>query len=214
MARRRTTIGKGAFGHWVPSDQHAWEGLQRILSRGHPLTEDAVFLCMWNVLRRNGSKIFQKVRSSSDMGGYRYFRFPPDIDLLEVRPNNIVVGYELKGYRRKAREMVPPIFYEGIDQALAYLVNPVGSPDTDSFIGSIFDQVYLVHPAGSEVVQRLAGLLQRCTPIGLIEVDPAGTKEIVKPTTNPYVSSELKEHFLSRLDTFSTYLNYKVNPVQ
>ena len=63
------------------------------------------------------------------------------------------------------------MFYEGIDQALAYLVNPMSSPvvdSPDSFVGSIFDQVYIVHPAGSEI-QRLADLLQRCTPIGLIE---------------------------------------------
>ena len=96
--RRKTTIGQGAFGRVVPADQHAAEVLGRIVNRGLPLTEDAVFLFLHHVLRRNnGSQIFQKVRASKDTGGYRYFSFSPDIDLLEVRPNGKVVGYELKG---------------------------------------------------------------------------------------------------------------------
>ena len=64
-----------------------------------------MFLFMYRILRRkNRSQIFQKVRSSKDTGGYRYFRFSPDIDLLEVRPNGKVVGYELKGYTKSGRD--------------------------------------------------------------------------------------------------------------
>ena len=108
MPRRKTTLGTGPFGNPIPVEKHAWEVLQRILSRGHPLTEDAVSLSMFNILRQRGSRIFQKVRSSSDVGGYRYFNFSPDIDLLEVRRDSTVVGYELKGERRKGRQVEAP----------------------------------------------------------------------------------------------------------
>ena len=222
MPRRRTTIGKGAFGRPVPSDLHAWEVLQRILTRGHPLTEDAIFLAMQYILHRKGSHLLQKVRASKNVGvgnraglvgDYRYFQFSPDIDLLEVRPGGAVIGYELKGYRRAGREIKAPIYYEGLDQALAYLMNPVSSPFAESFVGSIFDNVYLVHPAGSNV-EKLADLIQRCTPLGLGVVDQNGVKELVKPKPNPYLSPELKAYFLDRLDAFQIYTQYKINPIQ
>ena len=214
MQRRRTTIGRGAFGRDVPFDQHAAEVLDRIMSRRLPITEDAVFLSMYHILRRNNqSQIFQKVRSSKDTGGYRYFRFSPDIDLLEVRPNGKVVGYELKGYLKSGRSMRAPSYYEGIDQALAMLKNPLSSPLSDSFAGSIFDHVYLVHPAGSDV-EQLADLLRLCTPIGLVVVSHQGTKEIVKPKPNPFLSEEMKAYFLARLDTLESYTKFRVNPVR
>ena len=214
MQRRRTTVGRGAFGHHVSTDQHATEVLGRILSRGLPLTEDAVFLAMHHVLRRNnGSRIFQKVRESRDVGGYRYFSFSPDIDLLEVRQSGAVVGYELKGYRRSGKSMAPPSHYEGIDQALAVLKNPVRSPWSQSFAGSVFDHSYIVHPDGSQI-DTLADLLEACTPLGLVVVDHRGTREVVKPKPNPFLDQDLKSYFTSRLDTLEAYTKFKVNPVQ
>ena len=61
-SRRRTEVGKGAFGRYRPHDDHAREVLWRILNRGLPLTEDAVFLCLWHHLTtQRGSQVFQKV---------------------------------------------------------------------------------------------------------------------------------------------------------
>ena len=169
---------------------------------------------MHHVLRRNNqSRIFQKVRSSSNAGGYRYFNFSPDIDLLEVRRNDMVVGYELKGCQKSGKSMKAPPYYEGIDQALAILKNPVSSPMSDSFAGSIFDYGYLVHPDGLQV-DALADLLYLCTPLGLVVVDHQGTKEIVKPKPNPFLNQDIKSYFLSRLDTLDAYTKFKVNPVQ
>ncbi len=214
MRRRRTNLGRGSFGRHVPVDQHADEVLGRIIRKNSPLTEDAVFLGLYKILRsKNQSQIFQKVRVSKDVGGYRYFRFSPDIDMLEVRNSGAVVGYELKGYRKAGREMKPPMYYEGIDQALAMLKNPVHSPGTNSFIGSVFDFVYLVHPEGSQIDQ-LSDLLQMCTPLGLIEVNHRGTREVVKPKPNPFLNRDLKSFFLSRLDTLDAYMKISVNPVQ
>ena len=214
MPRRRTTIGQGAFGRPVPFEQHATEVLGRIVNRRLPITKDAAFLFLYHVLRRNNqSQIFQKVRASRDTGGYRYFSFSPDIDLLEVRPNGKVVGYELKVYLKSGSSWNPPSYYQGIDQALALLKNPVRAPASDSFAGSVFDEVYIVHPEGSDI-ERLADLLQLCTPLGLIMVSHQGTREIVKPRSNPFLSQEMKDHFLSRLDTLEAYTRYRVNPVQ
>ena len=215
MARRRTTIGQGAFGRPVPFDQHAAEVLGRIVNRQLPITEDATFLFMYHVLRRNNqSMIFQKVRSSKNTGSYRYFSFSPDIDLLEIRPTGKVVGYELKGFLKSMGSWNPPSYYEGIDQALAMLKNPVTSPLSDSFAGSIFDEVYFVHPEGSDI-ERLADLLGLCTPLGLVVVSHReGSKEIVKPKTNPFLSPAMKDQFLARLDTLEAYTRYRVNPVQ
>ena len=214
MQRRKTTVGRGSFGHHVPTDWHADQILSRILRKGRPLTEDAVFLAMHHILKRNnGSQIFQKVRASKDVGGYRYFSFSPDIDLLEVRQNGTVVGYELKGYRKFGKTTKPPSHYEGIDQAMAILKNPVSSPLSDSFAGSVFDYSYIVHPDGSQV-DELADLLQLCTPLGLIVVDHNGTREVVKPKRNPFLDQDMRSYFVSRLDTLSAYTRFKVNPVQ
>ncbi len=214
MRRRKTVVGRGAFGHSVPIDQHATEILNRILGKGRPLTEDAVFLCMYHILRRNnGSQIFQKVRASKDVGGYTYFNFSPDIDLLEVRNSGTVVGYELKGYRRSKGEMQPPSHYEGIEQALAILKNPVSSPFSSSFIGSVFDYSYIVHPDGSGI-DALADLLELFTPIDLIVVSHFEVKEVVKPKRNPFFDDAMKSLFVSRIDTLSAYTQFKVNPIQ
>ena len=177
------------------------------------MTEDAVFLFMFNVLRQKGSTIFQKVQVSKNTGGYSCFSFSPDIDLLEVRTDRTVVAYELKGYQGKPRSAKPPPFYDGIDQALAYLVNPVSSPLSASFIGSVFDYVYVVHPQGSQI-ERLRDLLERCTPLGLVVVDRERTREVVKPKPNPYLNSDLRDYFLKHLDAFEKYTTYTVNPIQ
>ena len=214
MQRRKTRIGRGAFGHKVPTDEHANEVLGRILRKGRPLSEDAVFLAMHHVLRRNNkSQVFRNVRASKDVGGYRYFSFSPDIDLLEVRRNGMIVAYELKGYRKAGKAMKAPTFYEGIDQALAILKNPVRSPLSESFAGSVFDLCYLVHPAGSHV-EVLADLLELCTPLGLIVVDHDGTREVVKPKANPFLDHGMKTYFTSRMDALESYLKFDVNPVQ
>ena len=213
MPRRKTTLGVGPFGRPVPVERHAWEVLQRVLARGLPLTEDAIFLSMYNVLSRNGSTILQQVRRSSNLGGYRYFSFSPDIDLLEVRPNGLVVGYELKGERRKGRYTESPPFYEGVDQALAYLVNPLTSHASNDFTGSIFDHAYIVHPEGSDI-EKLKDLLEGCTPLGLVVVSRSGTKEVVQPKPNPYLNGDLKAYFLKHLSAFKAYKSYKVNPIQ
>ena len=146
---------------------------------------------MLNILLQQDSRIYQKVLSSKDTGGYRYFGFSPDIDLLAVKRDNTVIGYELKGQRKMGREVDTPQYYGGIDEALAYLVNPLTSPLSSSFAGSVFDYVYVVHPFGTEV-GKIADLLQRLTPLGVVVVERRRTRELVNPKPNPYLSVDLK----------------------
>ena len=63
-------------------------------------------------------------------------------------------------------------------------------------------------------MENLVGLLGRCTPLGLVVVDSHGAKELVKPKSNPYLSTELKDYFLANLHSFAAYTKYKVNPIQ
>lgn len=218
MPRRKTTIGKGAFGRPIPKGFHEWEVLNRIIGKRLPLTEDAVFLMLFWILKRNQGIILKNVRSNYGSGDSGTFYFSPDIDLLEVRKNGTIIGYELKGYRKSKKEQIPPYYYYGIDEALAYLVNPVSTPMSKStFVGSIFDYVYLVHPFQKTLhsgLESLANLLRLCTPIGLITVDYSGTKEVVKPKQNPLVNKDIKKLFLSNLDTFRASFEYKLSLVQ
>lgn len=218
MPRRKTTIGVGAFGRPTNRDLHEWEVLNRIISRRQPLTEDAVFLLLAQELKRNNqSTILKCVRGSKDVGGNRYFYFSPDIDLLEIRSNGIIIGYELKGYRKSGRSQTSPSLHEGIDQALFYLINPVSTPVSEStFTGSIFDYVYLVHPQLSYYsrIESVANLVNLCTPLGLIYVDYSGPKEIVKPKKNPFVKEDVKQLFLHHLESFRSSFEYRLSLVQ
>jgi len=219
MPRRKTTIGVGAFGYPIHKELHTWEVLYRIINRRLPLTEDAVFILLYQILKQNQGIILKSVRGSKDIGGYRYFAFSPDIDLLEIRKNGIVVGYELKGVTKSGRSHVPPSYYAGVDEALAYLINPVCTPMSPSaFAGSIFDYVYLVHPSSAPYhdsrIQSVATLLDLCTPIGLVTVDYSGTREIVKPKKNPFLKEDVKQLFLRHLDAFRSSFEYKLSLVQ
>ena len=221
-SRRRTRIGVGAFGAYRQPDDHAREVLRRILSMRAPLTEDAVFLCVWHQVKATmGSHILRNVRASKAFPAYKYYSFSPDVDLLEVTKAGKVIGYELKGERKQAKSVVPPMFYEGFDQAMALLMNPVANPM--EFDGSIFDEVWLVHPnvsmTGSDirnedVRRRMAALVRRFSPVGFMRVSHEGIHIESKVGTNPYLNPVLKDHFLEHLDKFQRYEKFTVKPIQ
>ena len=124
-----------------------------------------------------------------------------------------MVAYELKGYRKAGRETKPPMHYEGMDQALAMLKYPVGSPLGDVFAGSVLNHVYLVHPEDSGTDQ-LADLLGRCAPLGWIVVNRRGTEEAMNPNPNPFFDQGMHTYFLSRLDTLEAHTRYTLDLVQ
>lgn len=217
MPRRTTTIGQGAFGRYVDRDCHEWDVVRRIITRRLPLTEDAVFILLRHILRQNGGKVLKAVRTSRDVGGQRHFFFSPDVDLLEVRPNGLVIGYELKGLRRARPGHTPPPYYAGVDEALALLVNPCASPLASStFVGSVFDHVYVVHPAEGDYcgLDSLKDVLGLCTPIGLAAVSHSGVREILQPKKNPFLNQDIKKLFLKHLDKFDAALEYNISLAQ
>ena len=113
----------------------------------------------------------------------------------------------------RSKSVEPPQYYEGIDEALAYLLNPVASPSSASFAGSIFDEVWVVHPDGSGIVE-MSDLVSRLTPLGIMTLNNSGVKVIVRAKTNPYLDQTLKAAFLASLWSFETYQHYKVKPIQ
>jgi len=170
--------------------------------------------------RKKGKYLFKAVRQSKDLGDYQYFTFSPDVDLLEVRTDNSIVGYELKGLQRAKKGMKPMSYYEGLGQALCYLTNPTCSPISDKVAvsASIFDYVYLVHP-GQESIDSTQGdaflsLVRNCTPIGLIYVSHDRWREVVPPKPNTFVNQELKDLFLQNLSAFTQYQKFRLSLVQ
>ena len=124
-----------------------------------------------------------------------------------------MIGYELKGDRKRSKSIDPPMYYAGVDEALAYLVNPVSSPSSPTFAGSIFDEVWLVHPAGSAIPQ-MADLISKLTPLGLMTLSHKAVDVVVRARPNPYLDEKLKAEFLDHLDAFDTYRRFKVKPIQ
>ena len=190
--RRRTRIGIGAFGNRRDPDEHGREVLRRILSQRLPLTEDAVFLCLWHQLRsRSGSLVLRNVRTSKGTGSLVY-RFQPDVDLLEVTKTGKVIGYELKGAQRAGKGDIKwPMFYEGFDQALALLLNPLSHDKSKKH--SIFDEVWLVHPKVTPSLHAghydaantgMAEMIRRFAPVGFMTVSHTGIHIEVKAGAN------------------------------
>jgi hypothetical protein len=104
----------------------------------------------------------------------------------------IITGYEAKGYTlNKQKKWSPPAFGEGLDQALALLMNGA-------------DFAYLVHPEPkrSEDKLELKELCERyANYLGLIIVsnDLTYYNEIKKPEKNPYSYRDRKRDMLTAL---------------
>jgi len=206
-----------------------------------PLTEDILTLVLLDYLRQQESRVFARVShnagsKNSKIKGWGFW-FAPDIDLLEVREDNTVIGYELKGVvkhksKRKGKESetkkdyyyLPPAPYEGIGQAIAYLDNPtIFSPyennvevvteekfGKQTFSGGIFDYVYLVHPYLPEIDYSKTIRYVEYTPLGLILIDYEGAREKVSPKQNPYLNNKIKKLFLDDLSILSKFTFVKL----
>jgi len=181
--------------------------VKRLQENGEPLTESLIQLLLYyDHLGKAGVHFFTRVSHNVGKGEW-FFWFAPDADVIEVRSGETVVGYEIKGMvkaRRGGYEM--PGIYAGLDEALTYLVNPslVETPDSKpEFLGSIFDFVYLVHP--SDFDPRIAEMVEKCTPIGLATINYDGLREVVQARPNPFVSTKVKERFLTHIQVLSAF---------
>lgn len=177
------------------------------------------------------SKVLFKVSHNVNMETGRNWNYwcAPEVDVIEITKDKIIVAYEIKGVRRgRKRTILPenraskfPAFYSGIGQVLAYLNLPYVSglkaskklKCFDKFGGGAFDFVYLVYPRDKienfpEYEKRIFNLL----PIGIIFAFPDGKFGIVKEAPrNPLQNGEAKEHFLKNLDTLEKFfVNTKI----
>ncbi len=156
--------------------------VKRLQENGEPLTESLIQLFLYyDHLGKAGVHFFTRVSHNVGRGEW-FFWFAPDADVIEVRSEGTVVSYELKGMVKARRgEYAMPGIYAGLDEALTYLVNPSLVETRDrkpEFLGSIFDFVYLVHPSDSD--PRIAEMVDKCTPTGLVTINYEGVREVVQ----------------------------------
>ena len=179
------------------------------------LTEESVYYRLHSELTKKGkrSQVFRGVihnlfGAPAHAAPFLY-NFKSEVDVLEIQRDNTIIGYELKGYRKRKGAYEPPNYYLGLDQALSYLVNPLVFKDKNLglFYGSIFDYVYLVHPRGNNDtdIQRISDVIEKCTPIGFMLLDDHDVEEIIKPKKNPFASSEIQQMFLDNPHVLDSY---------
>lgn len=164
---------------------------------------------LYDRARSAGNRCFFRIKHNLSLVRDWYYAFAPDADLLEVTKDQTVVGYELKGQRKhRTGEFDWPAFYDGLGQALAYLIMPfvIKQGSESAFEGGSMDYVYLVN-ARSEAKERTDALdVIKLTPLGYITMTPSGQiTELVKPRLNPLRSENARQHLLSNLDTLGEF---------
>jgi len=66
-----------------------------------PMTEDFLLYIMNLVARQRGSRVFFKVSHNVSHNRGWHFWCAPDMDFVEVRSDDTIVAYEVKGQRRR-----------------------------------------------------------------------------------------------------------------
>ncbi|MCI0330979.1 MAG: hypothetical protein L0196_08565 [candidate division Zixibacteria bacterium] len=177
------------------------------------MTENALSYIFFKNYCDSESRVFFKFLQNSDVKRKREWTYwcAPEVDVIEVKKDGTVIGYELKAdQRRKSREEGPALF-KGIDQAIAYLDLPRICENgqeqfKEKFEGGAFDFVYVVY------TRQDGGFSQReirtfnLLPIGVILVSPRGEcKRVKEAPANPLLDSDTKNHFLNNLDTLKNH---------
>lgn len=174
--------------------------------------EDAVCYALYKNFISPESKVFFKFLhniSPKTPKGWDYW-CAPEVDVIEIRKDNTIVAYELKGaqkYKDGAKDQNWPGFYDGIGQALAYLGLPK-IVENNKFrpIGGAFDFVYLVHARPEAKFEEYEKRIFDLLPIGFIIVSPDGLcTNMRESSANPLKNDDAKEHFLDNLDTLAKH---------
>jgi hypothetical protein len=196
-----------------------------------PMTEDFLLYIMSLVARQRGSRVFFKVSHNMSLDRGWHFWCAPDMDLVEVRPDDTVVAYEVKGQQRRKGSYEWPAIHDGMDQALRYLTLPrVTSETTEQgmFEGGVPDLVYLVDPIPSrDVLAPLDVRVISLTPVGFMGIQPLSVSlsmqsgevgagdiftgqldkivELVPARQNPLQDSQAKAFFLEHLASLKNF---------
>ena len=109
------------------------------------LSENITLYLLYRYLKPQGSEFFFKLKHNISTERKWFYYFSPDIDLMEVKRDNTVVAYEVKGQQKNR---VWPREYEGLDEAMAYLQLPLIMKNGKRlYEGGAIDKVYLAHCA-------------------------------------------------------------------
>ena len=192
-----------------------------------PITEDAVLYLLSRLGSKRGSEVFVRVANNFSLDRGWHFWCAPDVDLLEVRPDDTVIAYEAKGQRRRRGEIEPVGVLEGLGQALAYLDLPVitvGGART--FDGGAPDFVYLVHGSSSpDLLDARKKRVVDLTPVGFLAAFPSNEgvdsqaplaaspiapqhrclAEILPPKPNPLRDPRAKAFLLEHLSSLEMF---------
>lgn len=155
------------------------------------------------------SRVFRKFSHNLNLDREWNYYTGTDLDVIEVTTNNIVIGYELKGYRKFKGNPEPPGFYEGLDQALNYLNLPYVFDKNNEMLfgGGISDYVYLVHSRQNAEFHDYEKRVFSVTPIGFIIATPdIRFHKVQEARLNPIQSKEAKKHFLNNSDSLHKFL--------
>jgi hypothetical protein len=179
-----------------------------------PLTENIVLYFLYCQAKKRGSKVFFKIKHTlsleriSGRSPITWFYFAPDVDMLEITPDNEIIGYETKGQRKGKTGYKWPSLYQGLDEALFYLRLPYIRPR--ELEGGVIDKVFVVHahpsPEKIEKDEKLGLRIYELTPIGFICVMPQGKIiKLVEAKNNPLLDRDAKTFFLQNLDTLENF---------
>ncbi|NWF94174.1 MAG: hypothetical protein HXY46_14840, partial [Syntrophaceae bacterium] len=147
--------------------------IQKVQKNQESFTEDVVTYFLYREIRDRKSKVFFKIKHNISIDPPRnwYYCCGPDIDVLEVMHNEAIVGYEIKGMRKYKGGYEAQGWYEGLDEALAYLVLPhIVQNKEGLFDGGVFDHIYLVQGRQEEYI---GGSVQFVCQGGYSDVDRA-----------------------------------------
>lgn len=176
------------------------------------MKEDAISYLLYKNYLIGDSKIFFKFNTTKIVNKNWIYYCGTDIDVLEITKANVIIGYELKGYRKYKKRYEPPSPFEGLSQTFQYLNLPYVMKNNRNaksevlFDGGIFDFVYLVHAQANAEFPSNEKRIFGITPIGFIIVTPDGKfHKVQEAKNNPIQSKEAKEHFLKNLDSLEQF---------
>lgn len=155
------------------------------------------------------SRVFRKISHNLNLDREWNYYTGTDLDVVEVTTDNMIIGYELKGFRKFKGNPEPPGLYEGLDQALNYLNLPHVFDKNNKmlFEGGVPDYVYLVHSRQNAEFRDYEQRVFSTTPIGFIIVTlDSKFYKVHEARLNPIQVKKAKEHFLSNLNSLSKFL--------
>lgn len=177
------------------------------------MTEDFLLFIMSLVARRRGSRVFFKISHNISLDRGWNFWCAPDMDLIEIRNDNTIVAYEVKGQRKRKNGYDWPACHDGLDQALKYLIMPRVTNQAivlPMFNRGVPDLVYLVHPVPFlDSLDPLDLKVISLTPVGFIGILPLSTDRI-----NKRGNLDPSEAFASELDKVVEVTPAQKNPLQ